>query len=177
MARLRTALFGLALLAGSASIAAAQTATPGTPPAAGRQDSVRRRPHGDMKHGKRAGGGRGMRALFRGVQLTPEQRTQVRQIAAKYQPQRQELAKSMQPAMADVRAARQRGDSAAAKAAFARTADTRAKLQALRDQQLRDVRAILTPTQQQAFDRNVTQVKERMEKQHQNRGRRHGRRA
>ena len=168
MIRLRTAALGLAILAGSATIASAQATTPGTQQApSGRQDRGQR---GGWKGEK---GQHGMRALFKDIQLTAEQRTQVKAISDKYRTQRQALGESMRPAMTEVRAARQRGDSAAAKAAFERTADTRAKMTALRDQELREVRGVLTAAQQTTFDRNVTQMKERMQ-QHRGRG---GRRA
>ena len=168
MIRLRTAALGLAILAGSATYAGAQTP---------RADSTRpeiRQDRGDRggRMGMKGRGNRGMRALFRGVELTAEQRTQVRQIAEKYQPQRKSLMEAMRPAMADARTARQRGDSAAAKAAFDRTADSRAKLTVLRDQQLREVRGILTAAQQQTFDRNVAQAKEKMQKRQARAGRR-----
>lgn len=167
MIRLRTAALGLAIFAGSATIASAQATTPGTQAPSPRQDRGQR---GGWKGEK---GQHGMRALFKDIQLTAEQRTQVKAISDKYRTQRQALGESMRPAMTEVRAARQRGDSAAAKAAFDRTADTRARMTALRDQELREVRGVLTAAQQTTFDRNVTQMKERMQ-QHRGRG---GRRA
>ena len=168
MIRLRTAALGLAILAGSATFAGAQTTRADSARPEARQDRGDRSGRKAMK----ARGNRGMRALFRGVQLTAEQRTQVRTIAEKYQPQRKSLMEAMRPAMTDARAARQRGDTAAAKAAFDRTADSRAKLAALREQQLREVRGILTAAQQQTFDRNVAQAKEKMEKRKGRAGRR-----
>ena len=162
MIRLRTAALGLAILAGSATIASAQSTAPST-----------QAPKAHEGHGRHGGKGqmreRGMRALFKDITLTADQQTKVKAIADKYRTQRQSLAESMKPAMNEARDARQRGDTAAAKAAFAKTADSRTKLTALRDQQLSEVRGVLTAAQQQTFDRNVSQMKEKMQ-QHRARG-------
>jgi protein CpxP len=169
MIGLRTAALGLAILAGSATFAGAQTTTPNGQRPSVQRDSTRHR----GAKGQRAGrNGRGMRALFKDIQLSAEQRTQIKAIADKYQGQRKPLAESMRPVMTEVRAARQRGDSAAARAALERTADSRSKLTALREQQLRDVRGVLTAAQQQTFDRNVAAMKDKMQKRQGHRGRR-----
>ena len=170
MIRLRTAALGLAILAGSATIASAQSTAPGTQAPTARQDRGQR---GGWKSEKGHKGQHGMRALFKDITLTAEQKTQVKTISDRYRTQRQSLAESMKPAMTEVRSARQRGDSVAAKAAFDRTADTRTKLTALRDQELREVRGVLTTAQQTTFDRNVADMKTKMQ-QHRGRG---GRRA
>jgi Spy/CpxP family protein refolding chaperone len=174
MIRLRTAALGLAILAGSATIASAQSTTaPGTQAPSARQDRGDRGQRGGWKGEKGHKGQHGMRALFKDNTLTADQKTQVRAISDRYRTQRQSLAESMKPAMTEVRNARQRGDSVAAKAAFDRTADTRSKLTALREQELREVRGVLTAAQQTTFDRNVAAMKTKME-QHRGRG---GRRA
>jgi len=64
--------------------------------------------------------------------------------------------------MQDARAARQRGDSAAARAAVDRTAGDRAKLHELAQRELSEVRGILTPDQQQRYDANVATMKQKM---------------
>jgi Spy/CpxP family protein refolding chaperone len=158
MIRLRTAALGLAIFAGSATLASAQTTTaPGT-------QAPKAHQHGEHKGGKGGQmGERGMRALFKDITLTADQQTKVKAIADKYRTQRQPLAQSMKPAMTEVRDARQRGDTVAARAAFDRTADTRSKLTALRQQQLSEVRGVLTAAQQTTFDRNVADMKTRME--------------
>ena len=178
MIRLRTAALGLAILAGSATIASAQSTTaPGTQaPSAGQERGQRGGWKGQKAHKGKKMGQRGMRALFKDITLSADQKTQVKSIADKYRTQRQTLAESMKPAMTEVRNARQRGDSAAARAAFDRTADTRSKMTALRDQQLREVRGVLTAAQQTTFDRNVADMKTKME-QHRGRAGRAGRRA
>lgn len=172
MIRLRTAALGLAIFAGSATLAAAQSTTaPSTQAPAGKQG------HGKQGHGKHGAGKgqkgemreRGMRAMFKDITLTADQQTRIKAIGDKYRPQRESLAEAMRPAMNEARDARQRGDSAAAKAAIARTADNRTKLAALRDQQMSEIRSVLTAAQQTTFDRNVSQMKEKME-QHRGRG-------
>lgn len=171
MIRLRTAALGLAILAGSATIASGQSTTaPGAQPPSARQDRGER---GGWEGRKGHKGEHGMRALFRDITLTADQKTQVKAISDRYRTQRQSLAESMKPAMTEARNARQRGDTVAARAAFDRTADTRSRLSALRDQELREVRDVLTAAQQQTFDRNVSEMKTRMQ-QHRGRG---GRRA
>ena len=108
---------------------------------------------------KRMGDG-GMRGAFRGLNLTDAQKSQMKTIHQKYAPQFKPLMESMRPAMTDARAARQRGDTAAARAAFARTADTRTKIEALRQQERNEVRGILTADQQKTFDANAANRKE-----------------
>lgn len=169
MTGLRRAALGLAILAGSATIASAQsTAAPGTQTPTARQE---RGHHGGWKGERRQKGQHGMRALFKDITLTADQKAQVKAISDRYRAQRQSLAESMKPAMTEVRNARQRGDTVAARAAFDRTADTRSKLTALREQELREVRGVLTAAQQTTFDRNVADMKTKME-QHRGRGRR-----
>jgi Spy/CpxP family protein refolding chaperone len=152
MIRIRTAALALALIAGAGSIAAAQTTTPEGP----------NRDRAEMgRH--RGRGERGMGGLMKGVNLSDAQKTQAKQIREKYKPQFESLREGMRPSMKEIRSARQRGDSAAAKAAWDRTADSRAKMKTVRDQELADLRAILTPAQQTTFDANLAQLKNRRE--------------
>ncbi|HVE79038.1 MAG TPA: Spy/CpxP family protein refolding chaperone [Gemmatimonadaceae bacterium] len=154
---MRMMALALSLTAVAATAAAAQAApAPGAPPAGERGARG--------EHGKdgRGWGGRGeRRRLFRGVNLTDAQRTQLRAIRDKYAAEQRPLRESMRPAMQEARQARQRGDTAAARAAFARTAETRTRMRALRDRQMAEVRAILTPEQQRTFDANLASAKQR----------------
>ena len=63
--------------------------------------------------------------------------------------------------MQDVRAARQKRDSAAVKVAWEKTAGDRQKLEALMQRQRAEIRTALTPANQQVFDANVKQLEER----------------
>jgi Spy/CpxP family protein refolding chaperone len=130
---LRTMALGAALLAGFASVGAAQT--PQGPDSA-RQRSV-------QIDGKQRGGRFG-RALFRGIDLTDQQRQQVRTIREKYRPQYQELRKS-----AGVEGRRQRPDSA-----------TMVRLRTLSERERTEIRALLTPQQQTVFDQNIARMRE-----------------
>lgn len=149
MNRIRTAALALVLTVGAGGVAVAQ-ATP-------------ERPNRDRAEMGRHRGRGGDRGLMKGVNLTDAQKTQAKQIRDKYQPQFKTLRESMRPAGKEMREARQRGDSAAAKAAWDRTADTRAKMQTLRDQQLSELRAILTPAQRTTFDANLAEMKKKRE--------------
>ena len=126
------------------------------------QGELRRadRPRGNRPDMRQAG----MRGLLRGIDLTQAQRDQFKTINEKYRAQFQTLRESLQPEMKVAREAQQRGDTAAARAAFERTKASREKMQALVQQERTELRALLTPEQQQTFDRNVQQMRDRMEK-------------
>jgi Spy/CpxP family protein refolding chaperone len=82
----------------------------------------------------------------------------------KYHAQFKTLRESLQPDMKAAQEARQRGDTVAARAAFERTKAGREQMQTLMQQQRTEIRALLTPEQQQTFDRNAQQMRDRMEK-------------
>ena len=160
MTKTHTTLAALAMMTVLGAVAQAQSTTTPAPRqgvARVHSDSTWKRGRGQA--GKRMGDG-GMRGAFRGLNLTDAQKSQMKTIHQKYAPQFKPLMESMRPAMTDARSARQRGDTAAARAAFARTADTRARLEALRLQERNEVRGILTADQQKAFDSNVANRKE-----------------
>jgi Spy/CpxP family protein refolding chaperone len=160
MRRIQSAIVALALVAGVGAVAQAQTtsAPPGASGERAGSDSTWKRGRGKGERGMRRGGE--MRGAFRDLNLTDAQKTQMKAIRAKYAPQFKPLMESMKPAMTEARAARQRGDTAAARAAFARTADTRGKLEAIRERERNEVRGILTAEQQKTFDANLANRKE-----------------
>jgi Spy/CpxP family protein refolding chaperone len=101
---------------------------------------------GPPQGGPQAGRGGGMsRMLFAGIDLTDAQKDQVQKIAEKYRPQRQALmpAGGMQAGPPD--------DA------------TRAKMMELTTKSHAEYRAILTADQQKIFDKNVADMKARME--------------
>ena len=157
MTKIQSTIAALAMVTALGAVAQAQSTTV---PGAGRvhSDSTwkRGRANGPRKMGRNGE----MRGAFRGVTLTDAQKTQMKAIHQKYAAQSKPLMESMRPAMTEERSARQRGDTAAARAAFARTADTRAKFDALRQQERNEVRGILTADQQKAFDANLANRKE-----------------
>jgi Spy/CpxP family protein refolding chaperone len=169
MTKIRSALFALAV-AGTASVAAtagAQSSAPVNGQRIERSQADSARWNGRKARGERAERGergeRGARGALRGVKPTDAQKAQIKAIHEKYQAQFKSYRESMKPAMDEAKAARQRGDTAAARAAFEKTASTRQQAQALRSQESAEIRAILTPDQQKTFDANVAQMKTRGE--------------
>jgi Spy/CpxP family protein refolding chaperone len=108
--------------------------------------------------------GPGLKRLFRGIDLTQSQRDQIKTVNEKYRGQFQTLRESLKPDLKAAREARQRGDTVAARAAWERTNAGRERMRALTQQQLGEVRALLTPEQQQTLDRNAQQMRDRVEK-------------
>jgi Spy/CpxP family protein refolding chaperone len=121
-------------------------------------------------------GGRGERGLFRGIKLSDTEKAKVKDIRAKYAPEQKQLRESLKPAMQEVRAARQKGDSVAAKAAFDRTKDGRDKMKALMDRERAEIRSALTPENQKQFDLNVQERAARRAEWAKNGGKREGHR-
>ena len=161
MTKIRSSLFAL-VVAASATVAATAGAQSNAPANGQRierskSDSTHWKQRGMKGHGREAMGP-GRNAL-RGVKPTDAQKAQIKAIHEKYQPQFKSFRDAMKPAMEEAKAARQRGDTAGVRAAFAKTASTRAQAQALRAQETAEIRAILTPEQQKTFDTNVAQMK------------------
>jgi Spy/CpxP family protein refolding chaperone len=150
MSRIRSMVVGLLVVAGMAGVAEAQN------PQRDRQSRAR----GEMRRGGKQLGG--MRGLLRGITLTDAEKANVEAVGEKYRGQFQTIRQSMRPDLEAARAARQRGDTAAARAAFSRTADERAQLEALTERMRADVRAALAPEHRAQFDANVARMKERM---------------
>ncbi len=168
MRRVALSTLAVALTLGTASLAAAQQ--PQQPQAQQQQQ---------QQWGQRGQrwqrGQRGRRALFRGVKLTSQQKDQIKAINQKYAQQFKPIREAMRPVMQQIRTDRQKGDSAAARAAFAQTRSQREQLRSLRQQELKEIRTVLTPDQQKTFDQNVAQLKARMEQWQRNRQNRQGR--
>ena len=137
------------------ALAFALVATAGT---AGAQATPRE------EHGK----GHRFGHFYEELGLTEAQRTQIRAIHERYQPQMQQLHATVRPHKQTARDAMQRGDTAAARAAReqARAAmeQTRAQRQQLHNTMQAEVRAILTPEQQTRFDALRASQRERMER-------------
>lgn len=152
MSRIRSMAVGLLVVAGMAGVAYAQA--PQRHPEPGRRGEAGRA-------GKRGDGVR-MRGLFRGIELTDAEKASLKTVGDKYRAPFQAIRQSMRPDMEAARAARQRGDSVAARAAFARTAEERTQLAALTERMQADARAALAPEHRARFDTNVARMKERM---------------
>jgi Spy/CpxP family protein refolding chaperone len=154
MSKIRSMVVGLVVVAGMAGVAQAQA------PQGERQPGAR----GEMRRdGKdRHVGGRGMRGLLRGINLTDAEKANLKKVGEKYHDQLETIREAMRPDFEAARAARQRGDMAAARAAFVRTAPQRAKLDSLMQRMQADARVALTPEHRAQFDANVARMKERM---------------
>jgi Spy/CpxP family protein refolding chaperone len=153
MRSVRSTLFGLLILGASAGMASAQATQP-APDASSRRTA--------MKEGR--GPGRGARGLFRGIELTDAEKASLKTVRSKYKDQFKSLHDSFKPQREELRAARQRGDSAAAKAIWTKSADQREKARALETQMQGDLRAALTPAHREQFDKNAAVRKERAER-------------
>jgi LTXXQ motif family protein len=144
---IRLAALGAALVLGVSTVAAAQ-------PPAGRARSGA--VAGDTTHARRhaRGARRGERGralardLFRGVQLSDAQRTQVQAIHKKYAEQRRTLVQQLRAETKDGQ--RVRPDSA-----------SRARVRSLMEQEMTELRGVLTADQQRTFDQNVAAFRDR----------------
>jgi protein CpxP len=154
MSKIRSMVVGLLVVAGAAGLAEAQT--PQREP----------RSRGEMRRGgqDRQLGNRALRGLFKGITLSDAEKQNLRAVGEKYRGQFEAIRQSMRPDFEAARAARQRGDTAAARAAIGRTADERAQLQALVERVRTDARAGLAPEHRAQFDANVARAKERAAK-------------
>ena len=142
MNRIRTAAATVAMLVGAATVATAQAPAP---------------QHG--QHGKAKQGARGMMG---DLNLTDAQKQQIKAIHEKYRVQFRQLQESTRPDVEAARAARQAGDTAAARAAMARARGQGTAVAALRQQEQAEVRAVLTAEQRVKFDARHAQMRERM---------------
>ena len=155
MGRISAVALGATLMIATATAAVAQQG--GNGQHRGRHDGARM---GADRSESEAGRSAPLRALLRNVHLTDAQKHQVKAIRERYQPRYKALRDSLRPAAEQARAARQRGDTAAARQAWAQGADGRRQLMALAHQEASEVRAMLTPDQQRTFDENLAARRE-----------------
>ena len=134
----------------SASVVQAQQGQPGA--AIGR-------PAGERERGL-AHGHDGLGGLMRGIKLSESERAKLKEIREKYKAEARPLRESMKPAMHEARAARQKGDTAAARAAWERTRTDRDRARLLMERALGETRAALSAEHQAQFDANVAQRKQ-----------------
>ena len=111
-------------------------------------------------HGRRGPGGQGgpQGMLLRGITLTDAQKQRV---ATLREAQRKETGAQRDAgrnAFDEVRAARERGDTAAANRKFA---ELRAQMESRRDAEVKSLREVLTADQRKQFDANVAEMKQR----------------
>lgn len=150
MTHIRTALAAAMLVVGGAAVAAAQQAPPAT---------------AQQAHGQhmRQGFGPAMRGqLFKGITFSDAEKSNVKNVQAKYAPQMKALREQFKPQMQAARQARQRGDTAALKAMWQNSAAQREQTKKLLESERADLRAALTPENQVKFDANVKQFEQRV---------------
>jgi len=179
MSKFRTAAFGAVVFLGVAVSAGAQTpattdSARGVKEGGPRRERVegmrkKRMERGMRQPGMRGQGQRGRRMggdhVMAQLNLTDAQKTQVRAIHEKYQPQKRTLREDGMTQMRSLRAARQAGDtSAAARQRFQQQREQfRTRSAAIRQQQQNEVRAILTAEQRAKVDAAREAQAKRME--------------
>jgi Spy/CpxP family protein refolding chaperone len=120
--------------------------------------------------GERRGG------LVRDLNLTDAQRTQIRAIHDKYRPQFEAIRTSTRTQADNVRALRQKGDTAGARAARQKLhSDIEARVSTIRKQELADVRNILTAEQRTKWDAAQAERQKRIDEWQKNGGKFHRR--
>jgi Spy/CpxP family protein refolding chaperone len=165
MLKVRTLALGALLAVGVAAVSEAQ-ANP-TPP----QGGVDR---GKMGHHRGEGrkGGRGRGEFGRDLNLTDAQKTQIKAIHQKYQPQHQALRERAKPFNEAARAARQKWDSVGFRTNTERARQVMVSGEAIRTQETNEIRAILTAEQRTKFDARQKEMSERRAKMKTEGGRR-----
>ena len=160
MLKVRSLALGAMLVVGVATISEAQaSSTPRT-----RDGGAYGRDRGEMgkqRHGRK--GGRGF-ALGKDLNLTEAQRTQITAIHAKYRPQYQTLRERARPFNEAARAARQNWDSVAFRTNTERARQVMAGGEAIRNQEVAEIRAILTAEQRTKFDARRKEIADRRAK-------------
>ena len=129
--------FGLALSFGAVGVASAQTT-----------QQPQRHEQGERGMRRRGPGGE----LLKGITLTADQKAKLKDLRKAEKPNDE-----FKKAMENVRAARQRGDTAAARAQMQAL---RPQMEQARERQVAAIRAILTTEQQKQFDANVATWKQ-----------------
>jgi Spy/CpxP family protein refolding chaperone len=102
------------------------------------------------------------RQLFRGITLTDSQKTQLTHLRDANRTAMQALMKSARADREALRTARENGDTVALKEARRNLEGWRNRVIALRGTMQRDVRGVLTPDQQKAFDANRVRIEQRV---------------
>ena len=167
MSKIKTAALSAAAVIGLAVLAGAQTPAK---PDAGNRGVDRGGRHGQM-NGMRRGGMRRERGRFGGeghlmkdLNLTDAQKSTIKAIHEKYQPQFKTLREQGRTQFESLRSTRQKGDtSAATRQRFQQQREQfRQRADALRQQEQNEIRAVLTAEQRAKWDAARKQREERM---------------
>ncbi len=113
---------------------------------------------------RHAGPRHGHGGMMKALGLTADQQAKMKAIHAKYAPQMKSAFAASKPNFDAMKAARTSGDTAAMRAARARMQSDMAPSQKVREQEMAEMRGVLTPAQQQKFDAQRAQMKANMGK-------------
>src|SRR5215218_1335278 len=127
MRKSRVIALVVASLVSSASVVQAQTAAQGS-------GVARAEGRGGLR------GERGARGPFKGITLSDAEKAKLKAVHGKYAAESKSLRESLAPAMKEARAARQKGDTVAAKAVWERNKGGREQLKALHDRRQAEIR-------------------------------------
>jgi periplasmic protein CpxP/Spy len=142
---------GLALVVGAAGVAAAQSAQPNARP-----DTTNHEHRGwNGQRGDHRGGMGG--ALLKGINLTDAQKARLKAIRKDHESAGTKNREQFDAVRKEIRDARERGDTATARA---KMAEVRTQMERQREQQIATLRTILTPEQQKQLDANIATMKE-----------------
>jgi Spy/CpxP family protein refolding chaperone len=156
MFNIRVALAATALTLGSSVVVAAQQQTA---PQGVQQKNHAQRPDS----ARRMNGARGLRGqLFKGIKLSDAEKANLKAVQVKYASQMKAMRQQSKPDMQAMRDARQRGDSAALKALWQKSAAQREQNKQILQAERNDMRAALTPANQTKFDANVALLDKRL---------------
>jgi len=148
----RSLALGAMMLVGVAGISAAQSTT--APKAKADSGYHRRGAHGGMRGGE----------FGRDLNLTDAQKTQIKAIRAKYQPQNEALRTQAKPFMEAARAARQKGDTVAFRTNMEKARQVMQGGQSIRTQETAEIRNVLTAEQRVKFDARQKEMADRRAK-------------
>ncbi len=111
------------------------------------------------------GPGRGAdQALLRGITLSDGEKANLKAVHAKYASQMKAIREQYKPQHDQIRAARQRGDTAAIRSLMAQNSGERDQTRSLMTAERNDLRGALTPENQAKFDANAATMKKRFAK-------------
>jgi Spy/CpxP family protein refolding chaperone len=149
MLNIRSALAALLVVGGAAALQAQQPTTPA--------------PQAHARRGMRPGGpGMGAeRALLRGITLSDAEKANLKAVQTKYAAQSKAIREQFRPQHEQIRAARQRGDTAAVRSLMQQNSGERDQMRTLMQSERTDLRAALTPANQAKFDANAATLKKR----------------
>jgi hypothetical protein len=104
------------------------------------------------------------RALFRGITLSDAEKANLKAVRAKYATQMKAIRNQYKPQNEQIRAARQRGDTAAVRALMQQNSAERDQMQTLLKSERAELRAALTADNQAKFDANAAALQKRLAK-------------